>query len=247
MATAALEADPRLKLATWIEGTPERQRQPIGMRSGRTGSKTDAMQLEIAAAASSFVRVVDDVRTSPNLSRSQQAQRIEEAGHNYAAKLKDAASVLAGEAEQVKSFSMRANFTKSYEERPPRFDEVMADQTLALRFAGLDASHRAAKLAALTHEPVHNLREAEAMLRQPLAISGLTADEYHAVRAGVLKAFDPATYNAIHVMVGEVQQGQQAVQHAAALLRREAPAVMTELSVTSPGLMPALIGTGDFA
>jgi hypothetical protein len=245
MSTAALE-DPRLKLAVWIEGTSERSRQAIGMRSGRTGSATDAMQLAVAGAASRFVATVDDVRSSPNLTRSAQAVRIEEAAHAFAAKLKESAVTLSAEAERVKAFSMKASFTKGYEEQAPRFDVVMADQALALRFAGLDASKRAAKLAALIHEPTQNLREAEAMLRQPMAISGLSTDEYHQIRAGVLKVFDPATYEAIRLMTDEVTQAQRALQHAATLLRREAPAALTELATTAPDLVPALTGTGDW-
>lgn len=232
--------DPRLQRLVRIDGGT-RPSLVVAVQTGGHDSALNSMVRGLTRTASTFRRTASEVRAATKLLDSEKGQRIGEAAAPVLKALKEATAIYRGEAHRIQTAANTASAVKPYGDTTP-LHILLADQQLVDRFERMEPTAKAILVHRCTHESAAVARWADALLRSPMEISGLTAEEHSNIRLGVLTARDPGTAKMVESELVQAEQAQRAIQLALQVLGDETPGSLTELRTMAPDVLAAAQG-----
>jgi len=233
--------DPRLERLVSIDGTAHRGRLVIAVQTGGPDSVLNSTVRNLARVASRFRTTASEVRRAGNMLDSERGARIAEATGPLVQGLKDASRAYAAEHARIQKLAQTASAVPTYDESPPSHWTVADDHALMARFERMAPVDQKILIHHCTHDAANGyLRWAQALLRTPPELSGITQEEHDAMRKGALKALNPELFDRVTNELEQAEQAQRALQLAQQVLGEEAPGTLTELRISSPELNVAL-------
>lgn len=199
---------------------------------GGAGSKLNIAARTVMTEAARFRKTAAEVRAHVALP-SKRHEVISEAAAGLGAKVREAAATLREEAERVARAVASASAVRPYDDTQP-LHVLMSDARLTDRYFAMSEPEQVALLARVTRNPEAHVRWAEALIRQPVELSGLSSEQHSALKRAALVALMPDTAAALDAEQQQVAHCKEALRIAAEELRDTAPGSWTEVAVLDP-------------
>jgi hypothetical protein len=229
---------PNLADLPHLPPNPDRPLRVLPPQVGGAQSKLNVAVRALMSEAAKFRRTSAEVRENIPLP-SKRHEIISEAAAGFGAKYRAIAATVNEESQGVAQRVASATAVAPYNDTQP-LHVLMSDARLTDRFHAMTEPERMGLLARVTQDPAANLRWAEALIRQPVELSGLNVAQHAALKRAALQALQPDLAAALDAEVTQVAHAREALKIAAEELRDTAPGAWTELSVTDPAAASAL-------
>lgn len=223
---------PQLSALLHLPPNPDRPLRVLPPQVGGAQSKLNVTAKGLMAEAAKFRKTADEVRQHIALP-SKRHEVIAEAAAGLGAKFREAANTYREESERVARAVASATAVAPYNDTQP-LHVLMSDARLTDRFHAMTEPERMGLLARVTQDPAGNLRWAEALIRQPVELSGIDTAQHAALKRAALQALQPDLAAALDAEVTQVAHAKEALRITAEEMRDSSPGSWTELSVTDP-------------
>ena len=206
-----MQTDPRLQSVIRIANPdPNGKALVAGTWRGPQAGVLHSVMRETVNTTEAMLRDAADVRQNRNYGPNEAGRRLRETAAAPLAKLNVAVQKFQKEKAIIRQQVRALNPVRPYSEAghwAPQFDLRLVDA-----FNNMSHPKRAALLRELREAPAVRLEMAEALLRVPAEISGITEQLRAELRLGLCRMFKAAEFEALDDRIGQLRVAERALR-----------------------------------